>query len=169
MTPEVKELNARNYKCSGDLWGALKRFKTGIHEGYLAPRAHARLKHLQKVAQPVTTAVYLRTLINGWPTYRRMRTLEGCTLAEVCPFCQRGQDSLEHFTFCKVIKAEFAKHGFLYRDREEFFGLDLDALPDFIHKKARLLCALYGARNTLVHSPADSPQVVLRLACQLIG
>ena len=156
-------------KLTETLRQRLRRFKTGIHEGYLAPRALRRLEELQQKAQPVVVAVYLRTLLNGWATERRLRTAANCQLSENCPFCSSGKDSLEHFAQCRVVKHCFAKHGLKVTSTETFLGLDLWAMPDRILLIARLLSALYTARNTLVHSAAETPEEVLRFACQLVN
>ena len=60
-------------------------------------------------------------------------------------------------------------HGFKVTSIETFLGLDQWALPDGIIKTARLLAALYSARNAVIHQPTNSPEEVLRLACLLVG
>ena len=147
----------------------LKRFKTGVHESCLAGRAHRRLTQLQGKIQPVVVAVYLRTLLNGWSTRRRMESMPNCNLAKECPFCKRAQDSLEHFVHCPIIVECFRRHGFASNTKEKFLGLGPDALPNGIVKIAKLLSGLYIARNTLLHQLANSPKEVLRFACQLVS
>ena len=128
-----------------------------------------RLKKLEEVAQPVVAAVHLRTLLNGWVMSRRMASLEGNDLVGECPFCNRAQDSLEHFAYCPIIKEAFAKHGHHIKGAEDFLGLNPHSYPDGILKIARLLAALYTARNAIVHHGAESPKEILKHACQLVS
>ena len=131
----------------------LTRFKIGVLEGYLAPRAIRRLQHLAAHAAPAVTAVYLRTLLNGWATHRRMRSMQDLNLEACCPFCRRAEDSIEHFAHCTLIREQYAASGYPCNSLEVFLVLDINSFPDFTVARAKLLAAVYTARNSIIHAP----------------
>ena len=49
-------------------------------------------------APAATKWAYIRTILNGWCTARRFQA------TRLCLFCNKGEDSLEHFSRCTVIR-----------------------------------------------------------------
>ena len=152
------------------LGNRLVRFQLDTLPGKLALRVENRLQHLQKEkTKPAVVAVYIRTLLNGWSTHRRMRSMAQLTLDAFCPFCLSAQDSLEHFARCPIIAKQYEAQGIIIRSIAHFFALDINSFPESTVKLCRLLSAVYLARNTLIHSETSlSSTEVLRYTCQSV-
>jgi hypothetical protein len=119
-------------------------------------RVLRRTKLLSTKAPPAVQAVYIRTLLNGWVTSRRMRH---CTnvdnLPFVCLFCKKGNDSLEHFGRCRSVISFFASVQITIHNLQSFLGLDQEFFPDCFPNLARAIASVYLARNVLIHGPAS--------------
>ena len=137
-----------------------------IPVGHIVRRAFFRLSKLKGRAPPAVQAVYLRSLLNGWTTTRRLRftKLERVTRvrSEHCVFCHQGNDSLEHLSCCHIVREFFRKHGRLVFSFVTFLGLDQDVLPLGIVKHAKLLTAVFNAHNSLSHNQGADPTAGLR-------
>ena len=132
-------------------------------------QAFNRLKSLAGKVKPATHSVYIRTLLNGWPTGRRMRTLNSMHRSTSCPFCSTGQDSIEHFAHCQWCKEVFMKFNVTCNSLLDFLCLDSACTCDrVLVAKAKVLAILFTIRSTLVHHPSSAPpldkDVLLRTA-----
>ena len=123
-------------------------------------RAYRRLRALGDQVKPSWFVVFFKTLTNAWPTYRRMKSLPRHGLKNVCPFCSKGQDSIEHFCSCKFVRSVFEKHNVPCTDLLSFLCLDDSTNLIFVFKvKVKILFGLFKARNTLVCHPPDAPPI----------
>ena len=126
--------------------------------GHAVFRAELRLRYLNRKVRPAVHAVYIKTLLNGWTTARRMRTLNlngsnGVARARrKCVFCVRGDDSLEHMPRCIIVKNLFLKHCCSCNSLLHFFALDQNSFPLLFVTKVKLLSVLFTVYNALTHS-----------------
>ena len=129
----------------------------GLHLNHATNRALSRLQALHGKAQPSVAAVYLRTLLNGWVTGRRMRSLADSGLSSSCVFCSNGDDSLEHFVYCSPCSNLFHRKAIRPTNCVEFLALDSRSLddPSLLVRKAKCLAVLYLAHNSMIHSECD--------------
>ena len=94
-----------------------------------------------------TRWAYFRTILNGWCTARRFQG------RRMCPFCRHGEDSLEHFSRCPLVRDVGNKKlnlGLRAEDPLAFFLLS----PNKVEKSqcirhAAYLHALYRLHNSL--------------------
>ena len=146
----------------------LERWAISVPIGRRADRAFARFAALKGKVKPAVIAVYLRTLLNGWTTSRRMRSLHGGATGP-CLLCSAGADSIEHYANCTVLKTEYEKHGILLNGLERFLALDSASYPDDTVRVAKLLADSFTTRNALANSKtALSPQQVFRTAAAVL-
>ena len=134
--------------------------------GHVNQRLENRFSMLGGVAKPSLIAVYLRTMLNGWITERRMRGIS-TTLRETCPFCKRARDSLEHFAFCPVVTDLYQQHGIQLAPPNnflQFLGLMKEDNGPRIFTIVKLLSVLYSTHNTLRHNPDLEPKDIIRIA-----
>ena len=87
----------------------LDRFRLDLPIGIATTRAINRLQSLHGKIKPAAHGVLIRTLLNGWPTHRRMRSHNSSNLNATCPFCSSGSDSIEHFGHCLWCRDVFNK------------------------------------------------------------
>ena len=81
----------------------ITRWKLRDPPGHMARRIYARLDTLRTLCRPCVVSGFLRTLWNGWPTSRRMRTMRGAPATSSCAFgCKDREDSVEHYLLCPV-------------------------------------------------------------------
>ena len=109
---------------------------------------------LSTSSAPVSTRwALLRTYLNGWCTARRFQRTGACL------FCKGGEDSLEHFSRCPIIRvvANSRMDLNLCASRPlRFFMLDGDVLSrDQILRHAVFLHAVYRAHNHLRWHPVS--------------
>ena len=72
--------------------------------GHRVLRATEFLRLLGDTSSPRIQAAYLRTICNGWCTKRRFQNSGGCSFG-----CGGGEDSIEHFAHCRLIREWFFK------------------------------------------------------------
>jgi hypothetical protein len=142
----------------------VKRLKLDVPEGRLVERILRRTLHLSTKSPPAVQAVYIRTILNGWVTHRRMRNCANLiNLSPVCVLCKQGNDSLEHLAKCKIVVSFFATLNIHVYNLETFFGLDKSSFPECTATVARGICAVYLARNVLIHgSSMFQPQTLIK-------
>ena len=153
-------------KLLDDIRLRMMRWNLEVLPGNITSRVQRRFDEIKGSVQPATTAVYLRTLLNGWPTHRRLSSLPNHGLNYHCPFCIQFRDALEHFPFCTVIKSVYFSNGINLRSLDDFLAMDSGSFPEDTCKIVRLLSAVYLARNTIIHSSEHllSPIIVLKAA-----
>ena len=130
--------------------------------GLISHRVLVRLRFLRGKIPPATLTCFLRALLNGWPTFRRMRTALNINLDPHCPFCQGGEGSIEHFPVCHVIRQHYCKFCVHTLDLESFLVLDKFSFPAYTILHVHLLNSVYLSRNSLVHDPTLTPISLLR-------
>ena len=107
--------------------------------------------------------VYFRTLLNGWVTSRRMRTLNGVALHNLppCPMCNTGQDGLEHFAYCKWTIHAFKKLNVPINNMAQFLMLDHACTSSStLRLRAKALSAVYSLYCTMSHLDSDSRLII---------
>ena len=163
---------SRKAKLVQNLRTKLARFQLKIHIGHSVFRATRRMDALKNQVRPSILVVYFRTLMNGWPTSRRMRTIENTKLHNLppCPLCGKGEDSLEHISRCEVSCTIFNKFGAPINCIEHFFCLDSAALElRILLRRVKALAATYAIYNAFTHHPSSSPPLdineLIRAAC----
>ena len=126
----------------------------GLQIRHAIQRAWMRLCYLRNKVKPAVVAVYLRTLLNGWTTSRRMRTCSNGANSshDICVFCENGHDSIEHFARCSVCVDLYRRHGCTSNSLINFFALDQVSFPGHFITKCKLLSVLYLIRNVLIHA-----------------
>jgi len=151
-------LPMRKHRILEQIRKRISRFRLGIPLGHAVNRAYRRLvatKHFR----PTIVANFIKTLLNAWPTTRRLRTLRNARLHGRCPFCSDGPDSLEHFgQNCEICERVFRHFGASYGTMLQFLALDSSTLhTPFLQKKLTALSVLFAMRATLVHHPTHLP------------
>jgi len=134
----------------------MARWNMDILEGYREPRLRKRLLALQGKVKPSVWVQYYKTCLNGWVTRRRMESLVGAITLIHCPLCGHGDDSIEHYCRCRVVRALFRRHGLPFGGMANFLGLYQDALPFKIVDVAKCLATLFVVHSTCLHSLADN-------------
>jgi len=121
-------------------------------------RAINRLQSLEGKCKPMLWITYLKALINSWPTFRRMKSAAACNLLNICPFCDRASDSIEHFIYCPVCREQFAVRGLTHGKPIHFFALDSACaeLPALL-SKVFVLGKLFAVRGAIVAHPKHLP------------
>jgi len=140
------------------------RFETyGVPIGHATERILRRLQAMgkSKHASPACKSVFLKTLLNGWPTARRMRSLAGNPASAVCLFCKSGQDSIEHMPHCLIVREFFKKNGCSCRNIVEFLGIDKHSFPFLFFRKTQILHVLHHSYNTIRHNISLDPNRVI--------
>ena len=122
------------------------------------------LKNMDVIARtcrPCVQAAYLRTILNGWVTKRRMRFLKGFAPGGgPCVFnCGHGSDCIEHYAFCRIIVSFFRRAGISYRTPSvsSFLMVARRMARDKISVQAACLYAIYLSHNILRCSADDHP------------
>ena len=104
-------------------------------------------------APPSTRWALARAWLNGWCTARRFQT------RQACPFCGGGEDSIEHFCRCRVIREVGNSRLALGLDPADPLGLLLlDGRFRTRHatlRHALFLHAVYKAHNALRRADSD--------------
>ena len=162
--PATIVFNKLRHRC--ERWET--RFPIPI--GHVNQRLENRFHFLKGCTKPSLIAVYLRTVLNGWITERRMRTLQ-TTLDTKCPFCRGATDAIEHFVHCRVVINLYRQHGITISPPNsfvQFLGLMHEDLGPRLHTIVKLLSVLYSSHNTLRHNRDLHPHDVLRIAVYAI-
>jgi len=136
----------------------LSRFRFNLPLGLIINRAHNRLL-ASRGFKPAIVAVFHKSLLNAWPTARRLRTLANARLCKRCPLCKDGPDSLEHLgEHCCISFQIYRRFGVSHGDMQKFLALDADSLHrPFLLKKLKAMAVLFSVRSTLVHHPKNAP------------
>ncbi len=142
-----------------------------IHIGHRAERLRRRLSILQeKGVPPGIRIVYCKTALNAWVTERRMSSFAGTRTLGRCPFCERGSDSIEHFSKCKECMIVFCRHDLKFGGLMDFLGLYQEAYwqPRILIRVAKVLSILFLVHNTFLHAhPSDLPSLRPRVLLTL--
>ena len=142
----------------------MSRFDFGIPIGHAVNRASNRLNLAKGKVKPAVIATYVKTLLNAWPTSRRMRTLHRNPVS-LCPFCREGDDSIEHFVRCSFCHNVFHLSGADICVRQpclSFFALDTACLHlPILVKRLKALAILFHLRQTIAHHPPEAPPLDL--------
>ena len=112
--------------------------------GHIVYRVRNRITFLRSRIAPAVLHVFIRTLLNGWPTQRRMRSMTLCDLELHCPFCLEHEDSIEHFSSCHIITAHYQYFGCSLNDLAAFIVLDQESFPRQTVKRTILLASVYA-------------------------
>ena len=85
----------------------------GIPPGHATERILRRMQFLGNNGQisPACKAVFFKTILNGWTTTRRMRSIDGNLQRAPCLFCKTGEDAIEHLPQCPVVREFFTRNG----------------------------------------------------------
>jgi hypothetical protein len=114
------------------------------------------LQTIGKTCRAAVQAAYFRTLLNGWVTARRMRSVKGCQSGfGQCVFgCGQGRDSIEHYVHCRITVAFFRRVGLPYAQpsMSAFLLIRRKATRERIRIHASCLYALYLTHCILRHS-----------------
>ena len=97
---ELERIPHTKSKLHKQLRARLDRLEIDVPSGHRVTRALKRLHSLKGKVKPSIMSVYIKTLLNGWPTSRRMRFMHNDLRVSKCPFCNKAQDSIEHFAYC---------------------------------------------------------------------
>ena len=109
--------------------------------------------------------VYMRTILNGWVTERRMRSIIGKqsnSHDNKCVLCDSlyGEDSLEHIACCRCTKEIFAKLGIHIVDMHDFLALSVDYQdPKAMANHLMALGITYSIYNTVKHHDPSLPPI----------
>ena len=127
----------------------------GIPIGHATERIMRRLQLLGKSSHctPACKAIYLKTVLNGWTTTRRMRSIAGNLQKAPCLLCKTGEDSLEHLPHCPVVRNLFDRNGCSCQHMADFIGIDKLSFPTAFQRKAKLIHSIHHTFNTLRHNP----------------
>ena len=70
-----------------------------------------RMQLAMAKTKPAVAFSFLRTCLNGWPTYEVMHNCPGFNSLDECKFCcsPSAQDNLKHYSHCLLVKAAFQK------------------------------------------------------------
>jgi hypothetical protein len=113
------------------------------------------LQVIGKTCRAAVQAAYFRTLLNGWVTARRMRSMKGCEPGYgKCVFgCGHGCDSIEHYAYCRITVAFFHRSGLPYirPSISAFLLLHRKATREHIRLHASCLYALYLTHCIMRH------------------
>ncbi len=161
-----KSLHERKYgsaKALQFLRKRLQRWKLVTPLGIAVRRASRNISTINKRCPARVAAAYLRTLLNGWCTERRMRTLNpGTASKRGCVFgCGGGDDSIEHYAHCSMISQTletYSSHGLAL---DNFLLIGANQSSQAILLQARKLYAIYVA-----HGPFDMMAAIPQ-ACPL--
>jgi hypothetical protein len=114
------------------------------------------LQIIGKTCRAAVQAAYFRTLLNGWVTARRMRSLKGGESGfGQCVFgCGHGCDSIEHYVHCRITVAFFRRVGLPYAQpsMSAFLLIRRRTTRERIRIHASCLYALYLTHCILRHS-----------------
>ena len=154
-----KELSLYKYPDSSNfrelLRTRLTRWELEIPLGRLVERVVRRSLLLSGKVSPSVHAVYMRTLLNGWVTGRRVRSLINSNVSQICILCEKGRDSIEHLPGCSVVKSFYTQNQIEIDSLASVFGLDKNQFPNLTPSIAILLAAIYLARNAILHAPIN--------------
>jgi hypothetical protein len=114
------------------------------------------LQVIAKTCRAAVQAAYFRTLLNGWVTARRMRSLKGCSSGYgQCVFgCGHGTDCIEHYAHCRITVAFFRRAGlpYLRPSTAAFLSINRRASREQVRIHVSCLYALYLTHCILRHS-----------------
>ena len=117
-----------------------------------------------KLTKPAVQFAYMRTCMNGWPTFQRMHHCSSFTGSNICVFgCGNGSDSLKHYGHCNIIKAAFVK---LFPDKEWRPGMEHrlclcnTTSEKDLQDNVRFIYAMYRTFNLTRHSCTDDLDIV---------
>ena len=156
----------RKAKLDEKIRKGIDRFKFGIPLGILTRRAIIRLEVLRNKVKPAVLVVYFRTILNGWVTSRRMRSLHGQQTWDLprCVFCKLPStcDSLEHMMYCGEVRKVFARFRSPITYPLMFFALDHGANElQVLIPGVKALATVYSMYNTIKHHPPTLPALSL--------
>ena len=159
-----QNLPTKRWRMIEGLRKRMSRFDFGIPIGHAVNRASNRLNLAKGKVKPAVIATYVKTLLNAWPTSRRMRTLHRNPVS-LCPFCREGDDSIEHFVRCSFCHNVFHLSGADICVRQpclSFFALDTACLHlPILVKRLKALAILFHLRQTIAHHPPEAPPLDL--------
>ena len=123
-----------------------------------------RLHYLKNRVPPSVLATYLRTLLNGWCTKRRMRTATHLAIQrsyDACLFCDRATDCVEHIAHCPTVIEFYSSQGHSLVGLQGLLALFPNDFPLKIVQLAQLLASTYLAHNVLSHHSDTPPRQLL--------
>ena len=137
----------------------LDRYKLRCTPNAAPERVVRRMKLVKGKVKHSLLVVYMRTILNGWVTERRMRTIHGKhnSHCNKCVMCDSlfGEDSLEHIACCKYSREVFAKMGITIVDMHGFLALnDENKDPKTMANHLMALGIVYSIYNTIKHHKA---------------
>ena len=113
-----------------------------------------------KLTKPAVTFAYLRTCMNGWPTFQRMHHCSSFTGTDLCIYgCNCGNDSLKHYGHCRIVKSAFEKvfPGKLWSGGMEHRLCLVHTYSDHdLRDSFRFVYAMYRTFNLIRHSSSNS-------------
>ena len=133
----------------------LSRFKLSVHGTKLQYRIKSRIDVLRASPRVALLHVFVKTILNGWATPRRLRSLSHGMSAH-CPFCTNARDELEHYPFCPVVRAFYVSIGCRITCTEDFMALGRNLDRSNVLKYAKALSVMYQSRNALIRGPSPS-------------
>ena len=146
------------FKYSTRVWELLRkrlgRWKLDI-PGRLVERVMRRILELGGKVSPSVHTVYIRTLLNGWVTARRMSSLADSGLMHECVLCGKCCVSIAHRHSCTHVRTFFTENHVGLSGLSSFFGLLQGQFPECTPTIAKLISAFYLARNAVMHAPAS--------------
>ena len=154
-----KALHAKAYSKTAaidKLRRRLKRWDVLMNERRTTDRALRNLDIIRRRCKPAVQAAQLRTLLNGWVTKRRMRSLSVASDDYgICVFgCGRGCDSIEHYAHCTIL-LDFLSEAMAVKQQAgitHFLALGCRLSVEQLVIHTRCLYAVYLSHCILRHS-----------------
>ena len=145
----------------------LDRYKLRCTPNAAPERVVRRMKLVKGKVKHSFLVAHMRTILKGWVTERRMRTIHGKQINSQdnkCVMCDAlyGEDSLEHIACCKCSKEVFARLGIHVVDMHDFLALmdeNLDPKAMANHRMAWGI--VYSIYNPFKHHDFNLPPLVL--------
>ena len=153
-------LTSDAYDHEANLRKKLARWRVKeVPPGTLARRASRLLRHAFTLAPPRVANALFRTWLNGWCTARRFQVKKARCVFE-CPLGSNNecQDSIEHYTHCRVIR-NFALETLKLPPHVVGTPMGLLCLRGLVEDETRtiqllLVYAVYTAANIIRHGNA---------------
>jgi len=145
----------------------LDRYKLRCTPRLAPEKVITRMKLVKGKVKHSLLVVYMRTILNGWVTERRMRSIIGKqsnSHDNKCVLCDSlyGEDSLEHIACCRCTKEIFAKLGIHIVDMHDFLALSVDYQdPKAMANHLMALGITYSIYNTVKHHDPNLPPIVI--------
>ena len=144
----------------------LDRYKLRCTPRAAPERVVRRMKLVKGKVKHSLLVVYMRTILNGWVTERRMRSIHGRFNSQCnkCVMCDNlyGEDSLEHIACCRCTKEVFSEMGITIVDMHRFLALtDGNLDPKTMANHLMALGIVYSIYNTIKHHNPESPPIVI--------